>query len=200
MKMTENLVGKRSPWGVVDFAREVAPGIILVNTPGHGGYKLDRLANSKVDAHWRRRGGWYEEDCDWAIVAITFASKFPAVWDEDSLAAAHSTMKDGDPDTYQAVTGVVLTLEDSRELRRRKFQEDSPRLYDVLAAWGDWHPDVPAGFVAVCAKVGGRGADTLQSYFLVPKAEYVQGEFGFVFAPGVYPEHAEFRPSAVSQL
>ena len=43
----------------------------------------------------------------------------------------------------------------------------------VLAAWGDWHEEVPAGFVGVCACKGGRDADyRTEQYFLIPADEY----------------------------
>lgn len=59
----------RTPWGRSDYAKEYAPGIVWYGTPSHGGFKLDRERNAAVPDYMRREGGWYEEDCDWAIVA-----------------------------------------------------------------------------------------------------------------------------------
>ena len=74
MSLTFNLEleGKSSPWGRIQNAYTVADGIFLVSTAGHGGAKLDRKRNAQVPKPWRSKGGWYEEDCDWAIVALTF--------------------------------------------------------------------------------------------------------------------------------
>jgi len=69
-----DLEGKRSPWGRIQHAYTVAPGIFLASTSGHDGVKLDRERNALVDPLWRKPGGWYEGDCEWAIVALTFPS------------------------------------------------------------------------------------------------------------------------------
>lgn len=29
---------------------------------------------------WRENDGWYEEDCDWAIAALTFPAEFETYW------------------------------------------------------------------------------------------------------------------------
>ena len=47
----------------------LAPGAWSVDTAGHGGIKLDAARNRKVPAVARQAGGWYEEDCQWAIAA-----------------------------------------------------------------------------------------------------------------------------------
>jgi hypothetical protein len=58
----------RTPWGRAQDTQEIAPGVLLVSTAGHGGFKLDRARNAKVPAPCRRRGGFYEEDCEAHIV------------------------------------------------------------------------------------------------------------------------------------
>ena len=47
----------------------------------------------------------------------------------------------------------------------------------AVAAWGDWHPQVPVGMVAVRAKIDGtRGSHEAPcSDWLVPAAEYRAG-------------------------
>lgn len=61
--------GSRSPWGPVQHVTNLAPGAWSVETAGHGGIKLDGARNRKVPAAARSKGGWYEEDCEWAIAA-----------------------------------------------------------------------------------------------------------------------------------
>jgi hypothetical protein len=61
--------GSRSPWGKIQDVRELAEGAWMVSTAGHGGIKLSAARNRKVPAPAREPGGWYEEDCQWAIAA-----------------------------------------------------------------------------------------------------------------------------------
>jgi len=72
-----------SPWGAIDRVTEIAPGIVFVSTSSHGGFHLDDERNAQVPLRWRetswnRQGmaGWYEEDCDWCLVALTFPNVF----------------------------------------------------------------------------------------------------------------------------
>jgi hypothetical protein len=73
-----------TPWGMADFATELAPGIVSYSTPSHGGIKLSaqRLAELKPELRAHKpfcgQDGWYEEDCDWAIVAMQWPELFNA--------------------------------------------------------------------------------------------------------------------------
>jgi hypothetical protein len=71
-----------TPWGTADSRTDVAEGIVSYSTPSHGGYHLS------PDRHNRVRhifplfttfagGAWYEEDCDWCLVAFAFPEYFP---------------------------------------------------------------------------------------------------------------------------
>jgi hypothetical protein len=66
-----------TPWGRPDSVTKLAEGIYAVSTPSHGGIYLDEKANALMPMQWqlgtfRQLGchGWYEEDCDWSLVAI----------------------------------------------------------------------------------------------------------------------------------
>lgn len=71
-----------SPWGPVQQATEVTPGIEFVSTASHGGYRLD----SSHLAEFERRvpgwastyssRGWFEEDCDACAVPLVFPHAF----------------------------------------------------------------------------------------------------------------------------
>jgi hypothetical protein len=74
----------QTPWGQSQTVEQVAPGIQFVSTASHGGYKLDPARNAQIprawqDASFNKQGrmGWYEEDCDWCMVALTFPAAFP---------------------------------------------------------------------------------------------------------------------------
>ena len=70
-----------TPWGPSQTVENIADGIDRITTASHGGYRLsaDRLARV-VQMFPRFRSytgdGWYEEDCDWAIVALVFTDHF----------------------------------------------------------------------------------------------------------------------------
>jgi hypothetical protein len=57
-----------TPWGPSQSVTELAHGITLVTTAGHGGIKLSPERQAQMPASCRQtpysEGGWYEEDCD----------------------------------------------------------------------------------------------------------------------------------------
>ena len=86
------MMSKRTmtPWGKPDDVEVVAPGIHFYSTPSHGGYLISDERFESMPAHlravqtfvnrnrpeWVGHGHWYEEDCDWAIVALAFPKHF----------------------------------------------------------------------------------------------------------------------------
>lgn len=60
--------GSRSPWGKIQRVEFFTPWLCRVSTAGHGGMKLSREFNRLVPKEVRSKGGWYEEDCEWALV------------------------------------------------------------------------------------------------------------------------------------
>jgi len=79
-----------TPWGRADSQTEVAPGIWHVTTPRHGGLFVERALRDRLQIQETQysKGGFYEEDCDWAFVAIAFPEHF-----SDSMEAARNTLK-----------------------------------------------------------------------------------------------------------
>lgn len=65
-----------SPWGYVDYAKRLCDGVVDVNTPSHGGLRVDRVwAEKNLTEQARkyasdedRKYFWFEEDCNWTIV------------------------------------------------------------------------------------------------------------------------------------
>ena len=75
-----------TPWGEADHVEKIGEGVVQVGTPSHGGIGVDReVAAKRLTAAARAQaitqGGryWFEEDCDWAIVAAEFPEHFPDV-------------------------------------------------------------------------------------------------------------------------
>jgi hypothetical protein len=82
------------PWGKVEFPAEIAPGIWTLSTPSHGGIVVSAERRAAMPAQLRdfqtfAGGNWYEEDCDWCVVALAFPEYFSA----DVLDAARLTYK-----------------------------------------------------------------------------------------------------------
>jgi uncharacterized protein DUF7007 len=69
----------RTPWGESDSVVQFDNGIRGVSTPSHGGYWVPAKLLSRIPqrfqdyaARWSNSPQWYEEDCAWACVAVTF--------------------------------------------------------------------------------------------------------------------------------
>jgi hypothetical protein len=116
----------RTPWGKPDQVDEYVPGITWYDTPSHGGFHLDRYHNKQVPDYMRRAGGWYEEDCDWAIVATVFPDailrhdKNP----EETFKNARATLRNWHPDAYERFYS--LTLQPGESFKRDQQQKPVP--------------------------------------------------------------------------
>lgn len=97
-----------SPWGQIDQRRELAPGIWKVSTPSHGGIHLSPERYEAMPDYMKATAyssdGWYEEDVDWALVAIVF----PEAFDAEALEVAHRAFKDWHPDKRHAWQGEAM--------------------------------------------------------------------------------------------
>jgi hypothetical protein len=169
-------MGTWTPWGMSDYQKTLAPGIISYSTPGHGGIHVEEKLNLKVHPKLRNSEGWYEEDCEWAKVAFTF----PHAFKPDHVLIAKETLKNWLPHEYEAATGIKVNLGESRALREEIWKEAHKDHLQTVCAEGCWagHNAVPEGTVGVTVCKGGRNkngqyADKLRC-FLVPEAEYIQ--------------------------
>ena len=70
---------KSSPWGLIDQSHQIAPGIWRVYTASHGGFWLSPDRQDAIPVGIEPFTGdraWWEEDSDWAYVALTFPVEF----------------------------------------------------------------------------------------------------------------------------
>ncbi len=174
-----------TPWGGSQMAVIYADGVVAHSTAGHGGFHLSADRNSKVHTLLRKDTPWYEEDCEWAIVALSFPELFTA--HERSL--AEKTIRNTWPDEWEAIHGAKLTEGESWIKDRRAFDERHAADHVVISAiFSDRNP----GMTEVVAVVGGnRRADNDERRFLVPSDEYAgRSRFGFVIDP---VRHAEYQ-------
>ncbi len=93
-----------TPWGVSIDREECGDGITFHSTASHGGYFVRADLNAKVPAYLRAASfnqqgerGWYEEDCDWAIVALVFPDRFPP----EAIAAATKALHYWKPAAFE---------------------------------------------------------------------------------------------------
>jgi hypothetical protein len=94
---------KRStPWGREQTRREVAEGITFYSTASHGGYHLSPERFAKFREYFPDFGlwagdPWFEEDCDAALVVVTFPDLFT------------------DEQVYNAVEGIAACVRNKGE-------------------------------------------------------------------------------------
>lgn len=174
-------MGTSTPWGTSDHSKVYAKGIIFYGTPGHGGLHLSKTRQAEMPAALRldngKNGeGWYEEDCDWARVALAFPQHFST----QEAEGAESTLRSYFPESWEAHYGRELKPGESRAKDRVAFYAAHTQDFLVRAAWGDWHENVPKGHVGLSAR---RKSDGAEAYFLVTKAEYdAPRDFDFIIA------------------
>jgi len=158
-------MGTQTPWGKADSSEKIACGIVSYSTPSHGGIHVtQRILEMMPEELWIE-SGWYEEDCDWCLVAVAFPLLF-----KDSYKQALESMRNWHPDRYEKYFGVELKPEESLVKRQQLFDALNVNNFVVTTAWGDWHEKVPAGMVGVLAR---RKSDGKERYWLIPKSEYI---------------------------
>ena len=166
-----------TPWGVSQGATVYAEGVVSHSTAGHGGFKLSAERNRQVHPMLRSRGGWYEEDAEWAIVALTF----PHLFTSHERRNAERTIKDSWPDAWETIFGTILQPGESYEKDRRAFEAAHAADWIVISAITS---DRRKGFVeGVATLAGKRGQAVEERRFLIPSDEYNVGRFGFVINP-----------------
>jgi hypothetical protein len=173
---------KTSPWGTIQSKQELAPGVWSVSTAGHGGIKLSRERNAAVPDYMRIAGGWYEEDCDWAIAAVIHPIGFTRTVTIDGRELAESeyamdVLRNWHPDHYERFTGLEIERGQSTVRDEKLLNEENATNYVVTAAWGDWAHWVPHGKVGVVAK---RDIDKAEKWFLVDGDLYEKRRGRFV--------------------
>jgi hypothetical protein len=164
-----------TPWGGSQMATIYVEGIVSHSTSGHGGFHLSSDRNRFVDASVRSEGGWYEEDCEWAVVAITF----PDVFTGYERRCAEEVAKNNFPAFWEKLRGRRLEPGESRSKDRSSFDLAHANDWIVISAIASSHH---VGMVEVIATKGGkREFSQDERRFLVPDTEYSKrSSFGFV--------------------
>lgn len=163
-----------TPWGPSQGATIYAEGVVSHTTAGHGGFKLSAERNARVHPMLCRDSGFYEEDAEWAIVALTFPDLFTVF----ERKCADKTIPDCWPDAWEAILGEFLAPGESMEKDRRAFEQQHANDWVVISALcSNHHP----GMTEVIATRGGRRDHGVEERrFLVLSVDYQAGRFGFV--------------------
>jgi len=125
-------MGIWTPWGLSDSNTALAPGIGSYSTPSHGGIHLDAEHNKKMPDSIRAEDGWYEEDCEWAKVALIF----PEAFKPEHVEMAINTLKNWLPHEYEAVTGIKVNPGESHALREEIWKEQHKNHLQTVSASG----------------------------------------------------------------
>ena len=176
---------KRSPWGTVQGTRtDIPKGIVFVNTAGHGGYKVYPKYNRMIPEYMRNSDGWYEEDCESAIVQVALEDTFKQVWQEQNrpadwvrrvLETSRRIMRDYYPNHYERFFEVTLREGESEVKDKTTFFEQHKDDLIGLTRMGP-HKNHHLMYVVKVWRGGVRvdeeGCIVPPRYFLVSKAEY----------------------------
>lgn len=114
----------RTPWGESDSVRPIAPGIVWVTTPGHGGLGISTSYNISTAAfryaYWQTHCNmyWFEEDCAWAVGVLDLVDR--GITDIDTICLKLGLGKSGPAPNYDFTpyTGEQLFDEAGRTVSR----------------------------------------------------------------------------------
>lgn len=182
-------------WGPIQTSTTITNGIERVTTSSHGGFLLSAArVHEMPEAFPRHQNRSYEEDTTWCFVTLAF----PQYFDARDQNAAQQTCKDCFPDVWEAWTGTTLSIEESSTKRTESWYHAHAQDWLAIMEWGDWHQDVPTGFVALCARQGGRQKPTNvpDQYFLVPADEYRAARLQFIVDPSRHRRIEPITPAA----
>ncbi|AQT47986.1 DUF7007 domain-containing protein [Bartonella choladocola] len=174
-----------TPWGAVQNATSYGNAdIVRLDTASHGGFKISPSLNKQIPAQVRNNNGFYEEDCEWAIVATVFPQWFTDY--ENQL--AESKIRDSYPDYWETLHNRKLQPGESYERDKSAFNDQHAGNYVVISAISSSYVE---NMVEVIATLGGvREHDTPEKRFLVPTNEYRnRGEFGFIIDLNKHDEY-----------
>jgi len=170
-----------TPWGASQYSDKIATGIMVYGTAGHGGVHLSTKRNALMPDYMRNNNGWYEEDCEWALVACVFPDEYLAHYEarlSDIVDIAKATMLSYFPDQYEKFFGVEVKEGESPHRDRENFKKR--HVNSLLVSSAMLQDD---GMVKCLARVGGDTKNEVQ-WFMVPHDEYnTRGANEFVIDP-----------------
>ena len=111
----------QTPWGPSQECKSCGDGLVFVSTASHGGFYVFPEMLAQMPEYFRRNDGWYEEDCEWAMVVISFPSRFS----EKETVDASGTLQNWFPDLYERHFAVRLLPGESYKRDQAVFDEEN---------------------------------------------------------------------------
>lgn len=113
-----------TPWGPTQQIEQKGGGIIHVSTASHGGLLVPPAMYDAMPAPLRQNayggGNWFEEDCEWALVALAFPQHFTG---RDLYYAVQTINWYRDPDSQYHAAYLWLTTTDAGRLLLELHQQ-----------------------------------------------------------------------------
>jgi len=158
-----------TPWGQADYHEflNAENTIVNVGTSSHGGIgvhislPMPEYLDCETTGQWR----WYEEDIDWAKVALAY----PQAFTPQAIESAKLTILNWHPKIYEKHFGHKPTAAESFKVAEEENDKRLINHYRVHGGFGDWAWDVPKGYVYA---TGYRKSDNSNAGFLVPSDVY----------------------------
>lgn len=132
-----------TPWGNSDYQKTIAPGIVEVGTPSHGGIWLspERVAQLPLGIdNFLHDLRWWEEDCDWCIPYVIFADDIRAHGQaykfESNLLIARETLERWHPEILNKIkegAGIEISELKGHTIKQAmKFIKSNPELIQAM--------------------------------------------------------------------
>jgi len=164
-----------TPWGQSQYSEKIARGIMNYGTCSHGGVHVSPTKNVLIPEYMRNADGWYEEDCEWAKVAVVFAEEYSVARGGNINEIAEVTLRHWFPDAYEKFFGKKVVKGESVVRDKEIFKEENKNNYIVVSACRQ-----EDGVSCIATLGGHRKFDGSEKYFMVPANEYEAGRYGFV--------------------
>lgn len=168
------MIGKHSPWGIIDQADKVVDGIWFVTTSSHGGIKLDRCRNSMIPSYLRQAGGWYEEDCLCSIPICFFCQHFSL----SQIDWAYKVFGNWYPEEFSKFFGYLP--EQSYMFEKMQFFQQNKDKWIVTSIFTHFGGRVPKHFVGGIAYLGGQRSSNVKRVLISEERYRTKHRFGFV--------------------
>jgi hypothetical protein len=164
-----------TPWGVSQTSKKYAAGIISYSTANHGGFHLSQARQEDMQDCLRNENGWYEEDCEWCKVVVSF----PDIFKHEHLLSAWDTLRNWHYRAYEKITGINLQHGESYTKDKALFFEKHKDNWVVISALRCEHDNT---LVEVTATRGGKRLfNGQEKQFVVTAKDYDKRDrFGFV--------------------
>lgn len=155
-----------TPWGPAQSVKHIAPGITNITTAGHGGILLTEARQREVersipDYDCFAGRGWYEEDEDWALVALLFHEHF----DDQAVYFAVETVRCRKSDHWKPVLNWLGTHDSIPAVRRANAYAFAVEGKWRVGSMGSSTPDgIPADCWCVRVRREGENKDVFMPY------------------------------------